>query len=57
MKKLHNLWKAWRFHRRAEAAADQLRFHTNKELRDIGITRADIKRMAHHKCPWCKGKQ
>ena len=53
MKKYMKAWEDYQFHRRANWAADQLRMHTTHELKDIGISKADINRMAHHKCPWC----
>ena len=46
---------AYKFHCRANWAADQLRLHTNAELKDIGLHRVDIMRLAHAKCPWCHG--
>ena len=56
MKKVIKLWNAWRYHQRANWAADKLRMHNDADLKDIGITRNDIQRMAHDKCPWCDGK-
>jgi len=53
MKKIVKFWQDYSYHRRADWAADKLRMHSNHELKDIGITRQDISRMAHDKCPWC----
>jgi uncharacterized protein YjiS (DUF1127 family) len=47
------MWKDYKFHKNANWAADKLRMHSDKDLKDIGITRGDINRAAHHKCPWC----
>ena len=47
------LWADYKYHRLAEKAANQLRWHSNSELKDIGITRLDINRIAHEKCGWC----
>jgi uncharacterized protein YjiS (DUF1127 family) len=44
---------AYEHHRLANRAADQLRMHSTKTLKDIGITRGTISSAAHHKCPWC----
>ena len=46
-------WRDYQHHRRANWAADQLRMHTALELKDIGITKHDINRIAHEKCNWC----
>ena len=55
--KIAQLWKDYRYHRLADKAETQLRFHSNAELKDIGITRADISRMAHRNCGWCSKPQ
>ena len=44
---------AYEHHRLANRAADQLRMHSTKTLKDIGITRGTVSAAAHHKCPWC----
>lgn len=56
-KNITQLWKDYRYHRLADKAEAQLRFHSNAELKDIGITRSDISRMAHSKCGWCSKPQ
>jgi len=56
-KNIAQLWKDYRYHRLAAKAETQLRLHSNAELKDIGITRADISRMAHSKCSWCHKPQ
>tara|TARA_B100000780_G_scaffold278202_1_gene250977 strand:+ start:1156 stop:1401 length:246 start_codon:yes stop_codon:yes gene_type:complete len=51
--KIVQLWRDYKYHRLANKAETQLGFHSNHELKDIGITRADISRMAHKNCGWC----
>ena len=53
MMKYIELFKAYQWHLRANKAEEQLKLHRDHELKDIGLHRGDIHRLAHRKCPWC----
>ena len=55
------MWKDYKFHKNAKWAIEEKIFVLNlyfdpaaiKYLKEIGITRGDIKRAVHRDCPWC----
>lgn len=47
------LFRDYQWHMKANQAVEVLRLHKDHELRDIGVCRGDIQRMAHRNCPWC----
>jgi len=54
LKRLTVYLRAVEYHWLANRAADQLRLHDNKALRDIGLgDRGQIRQAAHSKCPIC----
>ena len=53
IKELKQLIADYLYHRRANKALDVLRLHSDKELKDIGLTRGNLWEVAHKKCPFC----
>ena len=47
------LLAAYEYHCRANRAVQQLRLHTDKELKDIGLHKGMIYEAAHKDCGWC----
>ena len=54
IKELKQLIADYMYHRRANKALETLRLHTDNELKDIGLTRGELYRVAHDKCPFCQ---
>ena len=53
-KDIYNLWKDYREHRARDRALQELRLHTNKQLRDMGLFRGNLYEMSHSNCSFCK---
>ena len=53
LKRLVLTMQAYEYHRLANRTCDQLRMHSDRNLKDLGLTRASIRSAAHHKCPKC----
>ena len=56
LKRLCLALAAYEYHSLANKAASKLRLHSSNELKDIGLTRGEVKSAAHSKCPMCHPK-
>ena len=53
LKRLSDLLLAYDYHCRANRALGLLRLHSDRDLRDIGLTRGELYTAAHRGCGWC----
>ena len=54
LKEFKQLLADYMYHRRANKALEVLRLHSDKQLKDIGLSRGSLQEAAHRKCPFCE---